>query len=163
MSTCNWLDLPTLGSQPIMPKNLPDHCIPQLHPYGVEMFSASPVMNIKPWKITSDPVSRPQVSQLVISTPKFTNWDTNKGIPFTYFHTSNPSFCILHTKLLGLKNMNAIYKELLGFPVEPHVHSGTHSFRFDGSTMMTEKKCRVHPQLDISITCNERWRDKVNV
>jgi hypothetical protein len=26
MSTCNWLDLQTLGSQPIsMPKNLPDH------------------------------------------------------------------------------------------------------------------------------------------
>jgi hypothetical protein len=29
MSTCNRLDLQTLGSQPIMPKNLPDHC-PQL-------------------------------------------------------------------------------------------------------------------------------------
>jgi len=26
MSTCNLLDLQTLGSQPIMPKNLPDHC-----------------------------------------------------------------------------------------------------------------------------------------
>ena len=27
MSTCNWLDLQTLGSQPmIMPKNLPHHC-----------------------------------------------------------------------------------------------------------------------------------------
>ena len=25
MSTCNWLDLQTLGSQPVMPKNLPDH------------------------------------------------------------------------------------------------------------------------------------------
>jgi hypothetical protein len=25
MSTCNWLDLQTLGSQPIMPKNLPKH------------------------------------------------------------------------------------------------------------------------------------------
>jgi hypothetical protein len=25
MSTCNRLDLHTLGSQPIMPKNLPDH------------------------------------------------------------------------------------------------------------------------------------------
>ena len=24
-TTCNWLDLQTLGSQPIMPKNLPDH------------------------------------------------------------------------------------------------------------------------------------------
>ena len=23
MSTCNWLDLQTLGSQPVMPKNLP--------------------------------------------------------------------------------------------------------------------------------------------
>jgi hypothetical protein len=26
MSTCNRLDLQTLGSQPIMPKNIPDHC-----------------------------------------------------------------------------------------------------------------------------------------
>ena len=26
MSTCNRLDLQTLGSQPMMPKNLPDHC-----------------------------------------------------------------------------------------------------------------------------------------
>ena len=26
MWTCNRLDLPTLGSQPIMPQNLPDHC-----------------------------------------------------------------------------------------------------------------------------------------
>ena len=27
MSTCNRLDLQTLGSQPIMPKNLPDRCL----------------------------------------------------------------------------------------------------------------------------------------
>jgi hypothetical protein len=27
MSTCNRLDLQTLGSQPIMPKNLPEHCL----------------------------------------------------------------------------------------------------------------------------------------
>ena len=26
MPTCNQLDLQTLGSPPIMPKNLPDHC-----------------------------------------------------------------------------------------------------------------------------------------
>ena len=26
MSTCNRLHLQTLGSQPMMPKNLPDHC-----------------------------------------------------------------------------------------------------------------------------------------
>ena len=26
MSTCNPLDFQTLGSQPFMPKNLPDHC-----------------------------------------------------------------------------------------------------------------------------------------
>jgi hypothetical protein len=25
MSTCNWLHLQTLESQPVMPKNLPDH------------------------------------------------------------------------------------------------------------------------------------------
>ena len=28
MSTCNRLDLQTLGSQPVMPKNLPDRCYP---------------------------------------------------------------------------------------------------------------------------------------
>ena len=33
MSTCNWLDLQTLGSQPIMPKNLPDHCLKE-HLWG---------------------------------------------------------------------------------------------------------------------------------
>jgi hypothetical protein len=27
MSTCNRLDLQILGSQPIVPKNLPDHCL----------------------------------------------------------------------------------------------------------------------------------------
>ena len=31
MSTCNWLDLQTLGSQPIMPKNLPGHCLLLIH------------------------------------------------------------------------------------------------------------------------------------
>ena len=30
MSTCNWLDLQTLGSQPIMPKNLPHHCVARI-------------------------------------------------------------------------------------------------------------------------------------
>ena len=30
MSTCNRLDLETLGSQPVMPKNLPDHWCPGL-------------------------------------------------------------------------------------------------------------------------------------
>ena len=27
MSTCKWLDLQTLGSQSVMPKNLLDHCL----------------------------------------------------------------------------------------------------------------------------------------
>ena len=26
MTTCNWLDMQTLGSQPVMPKTFPDHC-----------------------------------------------------------------------------------------------------------------------------------------
>ena len=30
MSTCNQLDLQTLGSQPVMPKNLPDHWLGQI-------------------------------------------------------------------------------------------------------------------------------------
>ena len=27
MSTCNWLDMQTLGYQPVIPKKLPDHCV----------------------------------------------------------------------------------------------------------------------------------------
>ena len=30
MWTCNRLDLQTLGFQPIMPKNLPNHCIQEV-------------------------------------------------------------------------------------------------------------------------------------
>ena len=33
MSTCNRLDLGTLGSQPVMPKNLPGHWIGVLYNY----------------------------------------------------------------------------------------------------------------------------------
>ena len=35
MWTCNRLDLLTLGSQPFMPKNLPDHCFGFYYPKGV--------------------------------------------------------------------------------------------------------------------------------
>ena len=31
MSTCDWLDLQTLGSQLVMPKNLPNHCSRHRH------------------------------------------------------------------------------------------------------------------------------------
>ena len=31
MSTCNRMDLQTLGSQPVVPKNLPNHC-PEISP-----------------------------------------------------------------------------------------------------------------------------------
>ena len=35
MSTCTWLDLQTLGSQPIvMPKNLPDHWLQSCSYFG---------------------------------------------------------------------------------------------------------------------------------
>ena len=37
MSTCNRLDLHTLGSQLVMSKNLPDHCIVEFH-YQRTMF-----------------------------------------------------------------------------------------------------------------------------
>ena len=30
MSTCNRLDFQTLGSQPVMPKNLPDQWLPEI-------------------------------------------------------------------------------------------------------------------------------------
>ena len=36
MLTCNWLDLQTLGSQPIMPKNLPNHW--EVHPNKTESW-----------------------------------------------------------------------------------------------------------------------------
>ena len=39
MWTCNRLDLQTLGSQPVMPKNLPDHCSS-----AAPMVSKSPAM-----------------------------------------------------------------------------------------------------------------------
>jgi hypothetical protein len=37
MSTCNRLDLQRLGSQPIMPKNLPDHWMP--------------ILSLEPWLV----------------------------------------------------------------------------------------------------------------
>ena len=37
MSTYNRLDLQTLGSQPVMPKNLPDHCVCEREILGDEM------------------------------------------------------------------------------------------------------------------------------
>ena len=49
MSTCNRLDLQTLGSQPIMPKNLPDHCsgyqywcLPQILNYPFLLLTTMP-------------------------------------------------------------------------------------------------------------------------
>ena len=43
MSICNWLDLQTLGSQSIMPKNLPDHCCsPASKELVYGLFSPSP-------------------------------------------------------------------------------------------------------------------------
>jgi hypothetical protein len=38
MSTCDRLDLQTLGSQPVMPKNLPNHCTCYLH-FRVMMYT----------------------------------------------------------------------------------------------------------------------------
>ena len=38
MSTCNQLDLQTLGSQPIMPKNLADHCMVDVNPPPSQTF-----------------------------------------------------------------------------------------------------------------------------
>ena len=39
MSTCNRLDLQTLGSQPIMPKNLPGHYPMQTQVHFVQTFT----------------------------------------------------------------------------------------------------------------------------
>ena len=36
MLTCNRLDLQTLGSQPVMPKNLPNHCSQGTYKMGEE-------------------------------------------------------------------------------------------------------------------------------
>ena len=46
MSTCNWLDLQTLGSQPIVPKILHDHCFVTL--------SAISIMNYVPFVDSDD-------------------------------------------------------------------------------------------------------------
>ena len=35
VSTCNRLDLQTLGSQPVMPKNLPEHCSSLFSPFVI--------------------------------------------------------------------------------------------------------------------------------
>ena len=47
MSTCNRLDLQTLGSQPVMPKNLPDHCLPSTK---INSYMKTPSRNHKPIK-----------------------------------------------------------------------------------------------------------------
>ena len=41
MSTCNPLDLQKLGSQPVMPKNLPNHCF---RPWRSKQAGQSPVV-----------------------------------------------------------------------------------------------------------------------
>ena len=39
MSTCNRLDLQTLGSQPVMPKILPDHCTVTVRVHFIPLWS----------------------------------------------------------------------------------------------------------------------------
>ena len=39
MLICNRLDLQTLGSQPVMPKNLLDHCLPIILQESIEYTS----------------------------------------------------------------------------------------------------------------------------
>ena len=46
MSTCNRLDLQTLGSQPITPKNLPDHS-------DIESVKILVILNPTGYKLTS--------------------------------------------------------------------------------------------------------------
>ena len=43
MSTCNWLGLQTLGYQPVMPKNLPDHCSPAMIGEDRQLLTKEPV------------------------------------------------------------------------------------------------------------------------
>ena len=50
MSTCNRLDLQTLGSQPIMPKNIHDHCFQYtLLWYSGLVYAMDNA--IKPWRM----------------------------------------------------------------------------------------------------------------
>ena len=49
MSTCNRLDLQTLGSQPIMSNNLSNHCSYDFHLEGLLNFSFSV------WRASSNP------------------------------------------------------------------------------------------------------------
>ena len=65
MSTCNWLDLQTVGSQPVMPKNFPDHCFPgHIHrwkfPTSLELQSS----------MSHDPISLPQGGRV----PMWVRW-----------------------------------------------------------------------------------------
>ena len=50
MSTCNRLDLPTLGSQPVMSKNLPAHWLGAT--FKIEVFNALQI-RFGPSKYTS--------------------------------------------------------------------------------------------------------------
>ena len=71
MSTCNRLDLQTLGSQPIMPKNLPDHCseVPKLLTNSIYQDLLQ-----LPTKLTKNMFSWcheiPEYSRRIISTPR---------------------------------------------------------------------------------------------
>ena len=42
MSTCNRLDLQALGSQPVMPKNLPNHCTKPINLHNDEAVIIHP-------------------------------------------------------------------------------------------------------------------------
>ena len=63
MSTCNRLDLQTIGSQPIMPKNLPDHWVRRISCFsqvllvivGKEMFVKVPGANTFTYLLVGGP------------------------------------------------------------------------------------------------------------
>ena len=55
MSTCNRLDLESLGSQPIMPKNLPDHWMALLHSlvHGLKINTGVTKRKVSLWGTSS--------------------------------------------------------------------------------------------------------------
>jgi hypothetical protein len=51
MSICNWLDLQTLGSQPVMPKILPDHYT-QLPQVNVRLVGyVKSLVDLRKWRM----------------------------------------------------------------------------------------------------------------
>jgi len=73
MSTCNQLDLQTLGSQPVMPKNLPAHCRTLLWilPFEMVLQNMSFFLRFISWVHTVTPLLVFSVTCVIVSLTLF--------------------------------------------------------------------------------------------